>query len=286
MMVSIPASDDPPPLIITAAITGGGAPGRRGPAQPVTPAAIASDALACARAGAAIVHVHARDEAGRTTSDPALAAALVARIRDAGCTALLALSAGDDGGRFDHAARLGLAGCGADIVSLAVGSFNAGSRLYDNAPAWQAAMAGAIAETGAAAEIEVFDTGHLAVLPRLAHLPAMLNLVFGVPGGMAADVGLLAWLATRLPAHRPWSVSAQGDDGARHHALLWAAFGAGGHVRTGIEDVRFPDDRPNAAMVAAWAEAAPRFGRPVATPAQARVMLAPPATANTIGGPR
>lgn len=271
----------PSPLIVTAAITGGGPPRARAAWQPASTAEITDAALAAEAAGAAIIHLHARDDAtGATTTDPAANAALVAAVRRAGCRAVLNLSAGDDGGRADHAARLALAGCGAEMVSLAAGSFNAGGRLYDNAPAFQQRQAAAIAAAGAVPELEVFDTGHLAGITALlrsgvVRAPAALCLVFGVPGGMPADPDLLRWLVPRLPDGAAWTVSAQGDDAVAADALLDLAIALGGHVRTGIEDSRWL--RPgapatsSAAQVARWAGHA--GARPVATPETARALL-------------
>ncbi len=266
------------PLILTAAVTGGGPPRARAPWQPANVMEIIAAALACEAAGAAIIHLHARDDVtGATTTDPAANSALIAALRQAGCRAVLNLSAGDDGGRAGHAARLALAECGAEMVSLAAGSFNAGARLYDNAPTFQQRQAVAIAAAGAVPEAEVFDTGHLTGVSALLRsgalrMPAALCLVFGVPGGMPADPELLRWLAPRLPEGLAWTVSAQGDDAAAADALLDLAIALGGHVRTGIEDSRWlhpGEPAPSsAAQVARWAA---RAGvRPIATAEAAR----------------
>lgn len=272
-----------PPVMLTAAITGGGPPRARAAWQPATTTETVAAALEAEAAGAAIIHLHVRDDAtGATTTDPTANVVLLAALRRAGCRALLNLSAGDDGGRADHARRIALAACGAEMVSLAAGSFNAGARLYDNAPGFQHAQAAAISAAGAVAELEVFDTGHLAGVAALLasgllrRRPA-LSLVFGVPGGMAADPALLRWLAPRLPQGLPWWVSAQGDDAAATDALLDAALALGGHVRTGIEDSRWlAPGLPapsSAAQIARWAERARAAGRPLATPEAVRAAL-------------
>ena len=273
----------PVPVLLTAAVTGGGPPRARGPRQPVTTAAIVASALACEAAGAAVIHLHARDDAtGATTTDPAANAALLQAIRRAGCRAVLNLSAGDDGGRADHARRIALAGCKAEVVSLAAGSFNAGARLYDNAPAFQRAQAAAIVAAGAVPELEVFDTGHLAGVAALLEAgavrrPALIMLVMGVPGGMACDADLLRWLVPRLPPGCVWSVSTQGDDAAAADAVLDAALALGGHIRTGIEDSVWlhPGERAasSAAQVARWAERAREAGRWPVAPEEVRATL-------------
>ena len=105
------------PLIITAALTGGGP--RKGPAHPVTPGAVVADAATAWRAGAAIIHIHARTADGGTTMAPAAYRAMVEAIRADGCDALIDLSAGDDSGKADHAARLAVVKGGGDLVTLA-----------------------------------------------------------------------------------------------------------------------------------------------------------------------
>ena len=277
-----------PALFLTAAVTGGGPPRARAPWQPATTDEIVAAALAAEAAGAAILHLHARDDAtGATTTDPADNAALLRALRRAGCRAVLNLSAGDDGGRADHPRRVALAGCGAEMVSLAAGSFNAGARLYDNGPAFQRRHAAAIAGAGAVPELEIFDTGHLAgvaalLADGLVRSPPVLCLVFGVPGGMPAEVALLCLLLRRLPQGAIWCVSAQGDDAEAADALLDAAIALGGHVRTGIEDSRWlAPGHPapaSAAQVARWARRAEDAGRRIGTPEEARAALRLPDT--------
>jgi uncharacterized protein (DUF849 family) len=271
------------PVLLTAALVGGGPARGRAPWQPADTTETITAALACEAAGAAILHLHVRDDAtGATTTDPAATAALLRALRDAGCRAVLNLSAGDDGGRADHARRIALAGCGAEMVSLAAGSFNAGTRLYDNAPGFQHRQAAALAAVGAVPELEVFDTGQLAGVAALLaagaiRSPPALCLVFGVPGGMPADAALLRWLVPLLPAGAPWCISAQGDDAAASDALLEAALDLGGHVRTGIEDSRWLS--PGAAagssaeQVTRWVARAHDAGRRPAMPDEARAML-------------
>ncbi len=116
------------PLVICAAITGGG-----------PPQAIADEALA--RAGAAIVHCHARLEDGTPTNRLEVYRDLLARIRDRGCEAIVNFSAGDNGGRSPHEVRLAVIESGADIISLGGDSFSLGARAYDKPPAWRREIA-------------------------------------------------------------------------------------------------------------------------------------------------
>ena len=82
------------PLIVCAAITGGGPARSKTPHQPVTPQAVADEAVACWRAGAAVVHIHARLADETTSSEINAYRDIADRIRAAGCDAILSLSAG------------------------------------------------------------------------------------------------------------------------------------------------------------------------------------------------
>ena len=270
------------PLIICAAVTGGAPARSKTPHHPVTPAAVAADAVACWRAGAAIVHIHARLSDETTSSEVVAYRDTVDRIRAAGCDAILSLSAGDDGGRADHALRLRVAEAGEELVSLDLGPINLGNRLYDNRPSYLREMAKRMLELGVRPEIDVLDSGHLDSLATLikdglVKPPYHVQLVFGVPGGIPLDVRLLPILVSRLPAGSEWSVSCQTSDFETFLRFQMAAFTEGGHVRTGMEDHVYvrPGElaRNNAEMVEQWAVAARTFGRPLATPVEARGML-------------
>lgn len=270
------------PLILCAAVTGGGPPRAKSPHQPATPDEIAGAAVACWRAGAAMVHFHARRADGITTADPAAYADIAARIRAQGCDAVLNISAGDDGGRAGHAQRYAVLEAGVEMVSLDAGSFNAGDRLYDNRPAYVREMAARMRARGTVPEVEVFDMGHLHLVGCLAAegllgLSPFVQFVFGSPGALPPDPALLPHLLRRLPPGATWAVSAQCPDFGEHLALLMAAFTGGGHVRTGMEDavlLRPGVPAPsNEAMVAQWADTARTWGRPLASPATARALL-------------
>ncbi|MGL4287262.1 MAG: 3-keto-5-aminohexanoate cleavage protein [Phreatobacter sp.] len=268
------------PLIITAALTGGGP--RKGPAHPVTPGAVVADAATAWRAGAAIIHIHARTADGGTTMAPAAYRAMVEAIRADGCDALIDLSAGDDSGKADHAARLAVVKGGGDLVTLAGGPFNLGRRLYDNGPEFIDRMARAIAASTAKPIFEIFDTGQMATLHRLLAEgvlvpPVMVEFVLGVPGGMPVDARLLPVLTERLPSNALWSISVQTTDPAAFRSVLQQAVRLGGHVRTGLEDHIFDAEgglaTGNAAMVAEAVAFAHDHGRTIATAAEARRLL-------------
>ena len=97
------------PLIICAAVTGGAPAKSRTPYHPVTPQAVADEMLACWRAGAAMIHIHARLEDGSTVMENGAYRAIIDKAIAQGCDAIINVSAGDDGGKADHAMRLSIA---------------------------------------------------------------------------------------------------------------------------------------------------------------------------------
>lgn len=270
------------PLIICAAVTGGVPARAKTPHHPVTPAAVADAAVACWRAGAAIVHIHARRPDETTCSDVDAYRDTIERIRAAGCDAILSLSAGDDGGRTEHAQRLRVVEAGEELVSLDLGPINLGARMYDNRPSYLREMAKRMLERRVKPEIDVLDSGHLDSLAwlikeGLVTPPYHIQLVFGVPGGLPLDPRLLPVLLSRLPPDSEWSISCQTSDFETFLRFQMAAFVDGGHVRTGMEDHVYvrPGElaRGNEDMVAQWVQTANTWGRPVASPADVRRML-------------
>jgi 3-keto-5-aminohexanoate cleavage enzyme len=271
------------PLIITAALTGGGSPKARTPFQPVTHDEIVAEALAAWRAGAAMIHLHARTPSGAPTSDRSSYVRLCEAIRGEGCDAILNISAGDNGGQASHAERLALVDVGAEVVSLDAGSFNIGGRLYDNNPDYLRRLATGMRAVGVKPEIEIFDTGHISTVSRLAaegllSPPHFVQFVTGPSGTIPPDARILTLLLEQLPDGCEWCVSAQaGDDHGKHGRLLLWAFSNGGHVRTGMEDTIWlrPGElaRSNASLVEQWVRTAELWGRPIASPAEARSLL-------------
>jgi 3-keto-5-aminohexanoate cleavage enzyme len=273
------------PLIITAAITGGGPPRAHTPYHPATPQAVADAAVDCWRAGAAIVHIHARHEDGSTSSDAEAYRDTVDRIRAVGCDVVLSLSAGDDGGKSNHEQRWAVLEATEELASLDMGPMNRGQRLYDNRPSYLREMAKRMLERGVRPEIDVFDSGQMdgvagLIKAGLLKPPYFVQFVFGIAGGMPADLRMLPVMRSLLPADALWSIDCSGTDNETFQRFQMSAFVDGGHVRTGMEDHIYvrPGElaKSNADMVAQWVDTAHIWGRPVATPADARHMLGLP----------
>jgi 3-keto-5-aminohexanoate cleavage enzyme len=268
------------PVVIQRAVTGSTAPDpERHPNLPVTAQAIIEAAEAAWRAGAAVVHLHARESDGTPTQDRAAFARLVDGIRERGCEAILNLSCGTAGGRAVRDERLAPLELRPEMGSLDCGTINFGERIFEGDVPFLRRMAGAFRVNGVAPELECFDTGHVGLALQLRDEgllddPLRVQFVLGIPGsGVPASFAQVEHMRRLLPAGSPWSVCAVGRDQLPMNAYCLIA---GGHVRTGLEDnlhlargVR----ATNAALVERVVRLAGELGRPVATPDQAREIL-------------
>jgi len=270
------------PLIICAAPTGGAPAKSKTPHHPVSPEAVVEEALACWRAGAAMIHLHARLADGSTIMEVGAYRNIVDKIEAAGCDAIINLSAGDDGGKADHKMRLSIADTGVEMVSLDAGPINVGNRIYNNSLAYLEEMAGRMLAKNIRPEVEIFDVGHIAAIKgliakKLLNPPYYIQFVFGVPGGMPLDVRMLDMCLDYMPEGTEWAVSAQTSNPDEYVALQMQAFTKGGHVRCGMEDFVYLRQgefaTSNAQSVDQWTQTAKIWGRPVASPADARKIL-------------
>ncbi|MEA2142592.1 MAG: 3-keto-5-aminohexanoate cleavage enzyme [Solirubrobacteraceae bacterium] len=271
------------PLVIQCAITGSiDADPERRPNLPATPAAIVDAALAAWRAGAAVVHLHARELDGTPTQDREAYRLLVEALDAAGCEAIVNLSCGSAGGRAVRDERLGPLELGPEMASFDCGSINFREQLFEGDLPFLRRMAGRFREFGVRPEVECFDTGHVGLALQLRDEgrlpdPMVVQFVLGVPGsGVPASVEMVEHLRRMIPADWPWSVCAIGRAQLPLNAYCILA---GGHVRTGLEDnLWFRRGQPatNAMLVERVVRLATELDRPVATPAEARTLLGLP----------
>jgi 3-keto-5-aminohexanoate cleavage enzyme len=268
------------PVVIQCAVTGSApANPEKSPNLPRTPDEIVESALGAWRAGAAVLHLHAREPNGTPTQDREAFRELVDRIRDAGCDAILNLSTGTAGGRSVRDERLQPLELKPEMASFDCGTINFGDRIFEGDVPFLRRMAAAFAESGARPELECFDTGHVGLALQLRdegllHDPLVVQFVLGVPGsGVPATVEQVDHMRRRLPPDARWSVCALGSAQLPLNAYCILA---GGHVRTGLEDnlyYRRGERATNEQLVARAVRLAGELERPVATPAEAREIL-------------
>jgi 3-keto-5-aminohexanoate cleavage enzyme len=265
------------PAIVTCPIIGGFP--SNNPHHPRSLADIVEHGIAAARAGAAALHIHARDAEGEITQDAAVYEAIGSRIRAEVPDIILNYTTGGSIGMTADE-RLGSLAARPQLASLDCGSMNFGDGVFVNSPEFIDRMAREMREAGVKPEIECFEAGMVAAGARLVaedkvDSPALFQIVLGVRGGAPARVDTLCSMVALLPPGANWAAAAIGPP---HFPLMAAALGMGGHIRSGMEDVAYMARgefaTSNAQLVTRAVELCKAVGRPVATPAQAREILA------------
>lgn len=268
------------PCIICVAITGSLPKKSDNPAVPTSITEQIESTHEAFEAGARIVHAHVRDDAGAPTSDPDRFARLLEGLRRHVPEMIVQFSTGGrSGAGRERGAMLGLK---PDMASLAVGSNNFPTRVYENSPELVDWLASEMLTHGVKPEIEAFDLSHIfqavdmAKTGKLAS-PLYVQFVMGVKNAMPVDRPVFEFYIEtlrRLSPEAEWCGAGIG----RHQLTLneWCVE-LGGHARTGLEDnVRIDRDTlapSNAALVRLVVDLCEKHQRPVATPAQARALL-------------
>lgn len=295
-------------IIISCAITGSIHTPSMSPYLPVTAEQIAEQAIGAAEAGAAILHLHARDpKTGQPSPRPEHFMGFLPAIRK-GCDAVVNLSTGGSAVMPLQERLAGPISAEPEMCSLNMGTMNfalypmLGKRtewqhdweepflrdsddlVFKNTPRDITGILRMLGEErGARFEFECYDVGHLHMLSHfvergLVKAPIFIQFVMGVLGGIAADPEHLVHLkatADRLFGNDyQFSVLAAGRMQMKMAAI---SAGMGGHVRVGLEDNLYIEKgelaRSNAEQVEKVRTIVEALGREVATPEEARAAL-------------
>lgn len=268
------------PCVISVAITGSLPTKQQNPAVPITPSEQVESTHEAYEAGAALVHIHVRDDEGRPSSAPERFALVQEGVREHCPDMIIQFSTGGRGRKLDE--RGAMLHLRPDMASLATGSVNFPTSIYENPPDFVESLAKAIADNGAKPEVEIFDVAMLytaveMVKSGLLAAPAHVQFVLGLKNALPARRELLEFLVRELGELMPgatWTAAGM----ARHQLTVnhWA-LELGGHCRTGLEDnIRYDQTRlaaSNAELVRRVAALTLEHGRRVATPAEARQLL-------------
>jgi 3-keto-5-aminohexanoate cleavage enzyme len=269
------------PLIISSAITGSITTREQHPGLPVTPAEIAASAIESADAGAACVHIHVREEDGTPSCRGELYEEVFQLIR-ARSDVLISATTGSGGARFSPVERFAALNYQPDLAGFDAGSLNLGDHVFENSPSFLRELAHEITSRGIVPEIACFDIGQIGNALRLQPeglLPGpggkwWFLFCLGVRGGAPADTQTLLTMRSLLPRGAEWSVL---GIGRAQLVVNLLAIVEGGHVRTGMEDNiyyrRGQLCESNGRFVERIVRMAQEFGRPVASPAQARQLI-------------
>jgi 3-keto-5-aminohexanoate cleavage enzyme len=265
-------------VVIAAAVVGAEVTRAQSPHVPYTPQEIAQAAVDAGRAGAAVVHLHARWPDGRPSQEPAHFREILDRIRQAGSDVVIQCSTGGAVGMpLDE--RLGSLVDGAEMGTLNMGTMNFGDDVFVNSRPDIVKVAARLRERRLVPECEVYDAGMLDTLRWLLekeHLsaPYHVQFVLGVPGGLGASERSLRFLVEGMPERTHWSVA---GIGRFQLPMAEVALRLGGHVRVGLEDNLFVSKgvlaKGSDELVALAVDLAAKAGREPARPAEARRLL-------------
>ncbi len=275
-------------VVITCALTGVLAKREQCPHLPYTPAEIAEEARRAYEAGAAVVHIHARTDAG----EPTFAPEVFQRIRDevrARCPVLLNFSTGNlDDDTTEQEATI--RGVRPEIAALNMGTMNYAKfspkrkafvfdLVFPNTFAKIGRLLAAMNEAGVKPELECFDAGHAASIWPLLEMgalkpPLQFSFIMGVLGGIPPSVDSLMLQARQIPQGSTWEVIGIGREQWR---LVATALVLGGNIRVGLEDNFYLPDgtmaKSNGELVHKAVQLTRDVGRAPASVEEARAIL-------------
>lgn len=266
-----------PEVVLTAAIVGAEITREQTPHLPITPQEIADEAARCREAGAAVIHLHVRDDDGTPTQSKERFARTIEAIRAKTDCIVQVSTGGAIGMSIDERAQP--LACKPEMATLNCGTINFGDDVFVNTRPQIRDLAARLREAGAVAELECYEVGHVEEALALADKgvvarPLHFQFVMGVPGGIGAREENLRYLVSLVPSDATWAVAAVG----RHQQpMTELAMRLGGHARVGLEDniylskgVLAEGSAPLVARAAAYARS---IGRAPVDPARARALL-------------
>ena len=273
--------------IITAAVTGAWPKKENNPNVPMTPQEIADDVYACWKAGAAIAHLHMRDDEGNGTMDTAKFEETVNLIHTKypDCDIILNLTTSgdihaDDEIRVAHVKKLK-----PEMASYDCGSMNwLNSGLFINSPKFLTDCGLLFQETNTKPEIEAFDPGMIGnaayyIKKGVLKTPVHFQFCMGCANGIAGSMKNLIFMKETADelvgkGNYTWSCFGVGHSAME---MLYGAVALGGGIRVGMEDnVMYAKGQlaeSNVQFVERAARVIREYGNEVATPAEAREML-------------
>ncbi len=267
-------------VIITVAPTGAWPSKQDNPNIPLQPKEIAEEVYACWEAGAAIAHIHVRDDNGKSSMSFDKFAETVEYIRATDCDIILNLTTSGQLGLTDEERMKHIIALQPEMASYDCGSMNwMHTSVFENSPRFLEKLGLVMQENNIKPEIEIFDAGM--VYNALYYLkkgilkaPLHFQFVLGAAGGMAATVENLVFLKSLIPEGSTWGALGVGKG---HLPIMYATLALGGHIRVGMEDNVYYAKGVLAKSNVEFVERAKRLvleaDKEVATPDEARSIL-------------
>jgi len=273
----------PNKVFVTAALTGAVTPKDINEHIPMTPEAIAQDAYNCWKAGAAIVHLHMRDDNGKGSMEAARFKKTIELLRaHKDCDVVICCTSSGTRNPITSEERMVHFKSIPEIEmgSYDVGSFNWGTAgVFENSPQFLVELAKCYQEYAVKTELEIFDMGMLGNAKHYLKTgvldgPLYCQFVLGVLGGMESTVDNLQYLVRHMPEGSKWSAFGIGKD---HLPIMYTALALGADgIRVGLEDnVMYSKGvkASNVMLVERAVRVVKEFGKEIATAAEAREIL-------------
>lgn len=264
--------------VITAAITGSWPTREQNPNLSITPEEIAADVYECWKAGAAIAHIHVRNDDGTPSTDFMKYKETIERIRAyKDCDICINITSSGSVGFGDEERIYPLQKLLPEMASYDAGTLNWQHRtIFENHPRFLEKLGHALIESNIKPEIEIFDAGMIYnaiyyMKKGVLKAPCHFQIVLGCPGGMTNTVENLVFLKSLIPDGSTWAAC---GIGAGHMPIMMAGIAMGAHIRVGMEDnVMWQKGVPgesNAQFVKRAKELLEMNGLEAATPEEAR----------------
>ncbi len=278
------------PVIITAALTGAATMKNQNPSVPYTPAEFAEEAYKCWKAGAAMIHVHARADNGMATHEHDRIRATYDAIKDRCPDLIINLSSAVGMGKTAEqrisqivAVRPEMASLNTNTMNFSIIDRKSGKifidYVFENTFTMIQDFGRAMEENGVKPEIECYDMGGLDNTMLIARQgfftdPMNFNFVWGVAGGQAFRADSFIAMMNALPPKANFTTCGVGTD---EFPCIMQSCLLGGHMRVGLEDnIRMPDGemaKGSYELVEVAVRVAGCIGRPIATTGEARAIM-------------
>ena len=268
------------PCIITVAITGSVPKKIDNPTIPITVSEQIESTRMCYDAGASLVHLHVRNEDESPSSDVNKFKELLAGIKESCPNMIIQFSTGGRG--RSHEERGQMLYLKPDMASLATGSVNFPTSIYENPPSLINDLAHSMLNNSIKPEVEIFDLAMLynafeLVKSGLLIEPVHVQFVFGIKNALPAKKEILKFQINELKKYLPQSTWTAAGLGKSQLIVNEWSLELGGHCRTGLEDnIKYDTTKlanGNEELVERLALLSKKFDRPVATPTEAREIL-------------
>lgn len=264
-------------LIITCAICGAEVTKENNPAVPYTVEEIAREAYLAYKEGAAIIHLHVREDDGTPTQDKQRYKICIDAIREKCPDVIIQVSTGGATGMSDEE-RLEVCELNPEMATLDCGTCNfGGDEIFVNTETTIKNFATVMNKLNIKPEIEVFDKGmvdYAIIYNKQGFLKSPMHFDFVLGVQMTATARDLAFMVDSIPEGSTWTVAGMGKN---EMPMAMMGIAMGGHVRVGFEDNVYLKKgvlaKSNGELVRKVVDMANLLGREVASPNEARKIL-------------